>query len=297
MLLAAGPGGPASAQEPAPRQPALLGEVRGCPAPTAIPLPSVQQRSAAARLISEANQAAILGDDHAALDLFRRAAALDPTDASVAYRIGRLHEELGEPREAAAEYCRYLALAPTSPEAAEVAAFVARFGPAETSSAGLAAAQTTQTPQPRQALRRPGGPLTPTGTLVRGLVVPGLGQFHTRRPALGALFLGAAGAAVLTALREEEVTKTAGAYDPFGNYYEYEYRAKERPGLGTGLGLAAAITLAGAAEAYLYARRADGVSPPDGSTAFGDGRPEPRVALQRSPEGLRLELGVEIGTR
>ncbi|HEV2145950.1 MAG TPA: hypothetical protein VGR37_00890, partial [Longimicrobiaceae bacterium] len=284
---------------------------------------------------------------------FRRAAALDSTDPAVAYRLARLHEDLGEPAEAAVEFCRYLALAPESPDAPEVAARVARLAPRRDEAADRAmgsfregllgldrgayaeaeaafsvalrarpewpeahfnralallgrqdearaaaelesylrlspgAADADRVRETIRALRRPVAVFSPTASLARGLAVPGLGQFHTRRPALGAAVLAGVGTALYAAFRQEEVTRTATAQDPFGNPYEYSYRATERPSLGVGIGAAAAITLAGAAEAYLYARRG----------AAGALRMKPVLAPGSSGTGLRLGLRVERGSQ
>lgn len=353
-LLAAALGcAPLAAQGLAPKRQAVEAP-RACVAAAAPAAPAPARREEAVRLAAAADQAAILGDDGEARDLFRRAAALDPTDASVAYRLARLHEDLGEPASAAAEYCRYLALAPESADAPEVAARAARLGPVrdpgresaaarfaegvrsldrgesaraldafdaalrarpdwpeahynralallgagrgEPAAAALesylryspAAPDAAQVRAAVRALRRPVPAFTPEGSLARGLLLPGLGQFHTRRPALGAAVLAGAGAALLAALRSEEVTRTGTALDPFGNPYPYSYRDTERPALGVGMGAAAAITLAAAAEAYLYARRAGAGSRPyllRGAAL----RPEPGAAPSG---GVRLGLTI-----
>lgn len=338
--------GPLAGQALAPKTAAAADPARPCPERPAPAPPSAEQRGSAERLVANAAQAAILGDDAAARDLFRRAAELDPTDASVAYRLARLHEDLGDGAAAAAEYCRYLALAPDSPDAPEVVARVARLGPpggeageragaafgdglrrldegrgAEAGAAFTAALRdrpgwpeahynralaliaagdregaardlerylelapgapdTRRVRDAVRALRRPPPAFTAGGSLARGLLVPGLGQLHTGRPAVGAAVLGGAALALYAGLAEEEVTRTAVAQDPFGNPYEYRYRARERPRLGAGLGAAAAITLAGAAEAYLYARRA----------ASGG----PRLAIGPSGGGTTVAVGIAL---
>jgi tetratricopeptide (TPR) repeat protein len=369
LVLALG-AAPLAAQSLAPKRPPAEQEtVRGCTATPPPAAPPAVRRDSAAALVAAASQAAILGDDGRARDLFRRAAALDPTDAAVAYRLARLHEDLGEPVDAAAEYCRYLALAPASPDAPEVAARVARLAPRRDETAGRAMASFREgllgldrgayteaeaaftaalqdrpewpeahfnrglallggrndvraaaeletylrlspgapdAERVRETIRGlrsrgPGAPaaataasaaptaFSPAGSLARGLVVPGLGQFHTRRPALGAAVLAGAGAALYAAFRQEEVTRTATATDPFGNPYEYSYRATERPGMGAGIAAAAAITLAGAAEAYLYARRAGAPDAPPLARAAG------RLELGTAPSGDGLRLGFRVG--
>jgi tetratricopeptide (TPR) repeat protein len=88
--------------------------------PARLASPSASQVEEAEALAAEANQSAILGDDERALELLRRAAGLDPTSASIRYRLGRLLEETREEDLAVSEYCRYLALTPEGPEADEV---------------------------------------------------------------------------------------------------------------------------------------------------------------------------------
>jgi tetratricopeptide (TPR) repeat protein len=92
----------------------------GCPAPGAPPRVTAQRRDEAARLAAQATEAAILGNSTEAQSLLARATQMDPTSAPHAYRHGRSLEDQGRPAEALAEYCRFLALAPGSPDAIEV---------------------------------------------------------------------------------------------------------------------------------------------------------------------------------
>ncbi|MEO9038128.1 MAG: hypothetical protein ABI442_21735 [Gemmatimonadaceae bacterium] len=80
-----------------------------------------QARDAAAR----AQQAAILGDAAATLASLRDAKRLDPTDADVAYRLGRVYETAGASDSAVAEFCRFLAFAPNATDAADARARLA----------------------------------------------------------------------------------------------------------------------------------------------------------------------------
>lgn len=82
--------------------------------------PPAERAAQAEALAAEASQAAILGDDARALELLREAVDLDPTSASILYRLGRLLEGAEEEEEAVARYCGYLALTPGGAEAAEV---------------------------------------------------------------------------------------------------------------------------------------------------------------------------------
>jgi tetratricopeptide (TPR) repeat protein len=74
----------------------------------------------AARLAGEATRAALLGNEEEAHRSLLRAAVLDPSSAELAYRLAMSSEQLGRPREALAEYCRFLALDSDSRDAAEV---------------------------------------------------------------------------------------------------------------------------------------------------------------------------------
>ena len=78
-----------------------------------------EQRRAARELAQRAQQAAILGDRNAARDQLRQAAAVDPTNPDLAYQLARAQEAVGAGDDAKREYCRFVALAPAAPEAAE----------------------------------------------------------------------------------------------------------------------------------------------------------------------------------
>jgi len=100
---------------------------RGLPAvaarPACAPLAAAraatpEQRRAARELAQRAQQSAILGDRNAARDQLRQAAAMDPTNPDLAYQLARAHDAVGAGDDAKTEYCRFVALAPTAPEAA-----------------------------------------------------------------------------------------------------------------------------------------------------------------------------------
>ena len=78
------------------------------------------QRRQARELAQRAQQSAILGDRAAARDQLRQAATLDPANPQLAYQLARAQEAMTATPEATAEYCRFLALAPNAPEAADV---------------------------------------------------------------------------------------------------------------------------------------------------------------------------------
>jgi tetratricopeptide (TPR) repeat protein len=71
-------------------------------------------------MAQRAQQSAILGDRTAARDQLRQAVTLDPASPELAYQLARAQDALNANTEATSEYCRFLALAPNAPEAAEV---------------------------------------------------------------------------------------------------------------------------------------------------------------------------------
>ncbi len=325
--------------------------------PAARPTPDARAR--AERLTTLAHEAAIAGDDRAARDLFRQAATADPSDASLAYYLGRAHESLGEADAAAREYCRYLALAPAGSDAADVRDRLARLAPtvgalgepalslfrrgvehyeqrrfddAARSFSGVIerapryelayydralalmaagkpegavrdlehylelapeAADRVAVGRQLAALRRQA--LSPTTALLAG-VIPGVGQFYTRRPVQGLLVLAGVGAAAYFGTRSETRTHTETFTDPFGNELEYEVSERVRPNQTVGLATAAGLTAIAAIEAFLYARRARAALAPatSGTSALRERSaaplvgPDARGALRM---GVRLSFG------
>ncbi|MFN8580646.1 MAG: tetratricopeptide repeat protein [Gemmatimonadaceae bacterium] len=105
----------------------------GC---AAFPIPAVANAPAAAatdaearQLISQGQDAALLGEHAAARDAFAKALALTPANARLSYYLGREHEALSDASAAVAAYCRYLALQPSAPDGDEVRGRVVRLVP------------------------------------------------------------------------------------------------------------------------------------------------------------------------
>ncbi len=92
-----------------------------------LPAPASEDAAEARRLAGLASQAGILGDLEEARELLVRASGLDPTDARVAYLLGRNLEETGDGPGAARQYCRYLELDPQAADAVEVRAAIERL--------------------------------------------------------------------------------------------------------------------------------------------------------------------------
>lgn len=96
--------------------------------PLASPVtPTPDRQREAQDLAQRGQQSAILGDRRAARDQFRQAAALDQTNADLAYQLARAEESTGDEANAARAYCRFIALAPDAPEAAESRARLAQL--------------------------------------------------------------------------------------------------------------------------------------------------------------------------
>ena len=237
----------------------------GCPAPRPFPTPTAAQRRAARALAERGQQSAILGDRSAAREQLRQAAVLDPSDPELAYQLARAHDAAGANVDAAAEYCRFLSLSPSAPEAAEARERIVVLAPAPPITSTL------------------GARLSPSRALSLGLVLPGAGQFYTGRPVAGALSLGAAVAAVGCGLHQSnELTPVQEtALDPFGNPYTYTAtrRTSSRPCLVPGLAAAGIIAVTSALEASRYARHAN---------------EERRVAVDLVPDHASLALRVTV---
>lgn len=124
--------GTASAQRTAPREPLQRSAppvpTRAACAPLGPPAATTAERQREAQgLAQRAQQSAILGDRIAARDRFRQAATIDPASPDLAYQLARAEESTGGETEAARAYCRFIALAPDAPEAAEARARLAQL--------------------------------------------------------------------------------------------------------------------------------------------------------------------------
>ena len=246
-----------------------------CPTTSVIPpIVTPQSRRDAQQLAGKAQAASIQGDNVAATDLYSRAALLDPTDAGIAYSLGREYEATRDSR-ALSEYCRFLALAPASPEATNVRQRIAELAlalPPDTSIVAVPVAQPDLMPSAGAAL-------------IYGLLVPGMGQFATHAPVAGVLVLAASAGAAYWGLQSQTVTTqvTRTAIDPLGHPYQYQTTGtvSSRPNLAVGVGGAAALSVIAAFQAYSRAgsgREHDAVT----QSAGGDGPPH-RISAVSSP--------------
>jgi tetratricopeptide (TPR) repeat protein len=213
---------------------------------------AARDAAAAREIAARAQTSSIVGDNAAAMTLYQKAAQLNPTDASIAYALGREYEAARDTR-AMGEYCRFLALTPEAPEAADVRQRIAQ----------LALALPPDTTVVRIPVSAPARMPAPGAALGAGLIIPGMGQFTTHRPAAGLLVMAVTGAAAYYGLQSQKVPRqvTNTGTDPFGNPYQYQTTVTrtERPHAAVGIGAAAGVTLLAAIEAFAHARtnRAD----------------------------------------
>ncbi|MBC7893806.1 MAG: hypothetical protein H7066_00245 [Cytophagaceae bacterium] len=110
------------------------GGVTGCSiVPTSaspLPAPDPTAEVEATQLISDGQDAALQGEHAAARDAFAKAAVLVPSNARLAYYLGREHEALQDNIAAVREYCRYLQLATSASDGDEVRGRIVRLTPA-----------------------------------------------------------------------------------------------------------------------------------------------------------------------
>lgn len=122
----------ARAQRAAPAEPLLRGAPSvaarsSCATPAPVVAADTGRQREARELAQRGQQSAILGDRAGARDQFRRAAALDPANAELAYQLARAEESAGSQEGATKAYCRFIALVPDAPEAAESRARLAQL--------------------------------------------------------------------------------------------------------------------------------------------------------------------------
>ena len=246
---------------------------------------SDNDRAAARELAIRAQAASIQGDNAGAIALYQRATLLNPADAGVAYALGREYE-VAHDAHAMTAYCHFLTLAPGGADAADVrqrvAALALALPPDTTVVRVAAAASAVQLPSPGAAL-------------AQGLIIPGLGQFTTRRPAGGLLVMAATAAAAWYAAQSETVSSTVirSATDPFGNAYQYPTTVSrtQHPHLVVGATAAAAVMVTSAIEAFTHARAQR--SRAQLATASTTSRPSP-VSTMVEFTGRALGIGLAI---
>jgi hypothetical protein len=128
-------------------------------------------------------------------------------------------------------------------------------------------------PPPPPAATRTSAPAarySPGGAAVRSLLIPGLGQFYTGRPALGVLFLGAGAGAIAAGVMSKRTViecleRTTGTC-PDNRIRDSKV---ERPMLLPGIGGFVALGVIGAIEASAAARRANARAGGGGDNTIG----------------------------
>ncbi|MEP6495315.1 MAG: hypothetical protein ABJF01_21690 [bacterium] len=159
----------------------------------------------------------------------------EPTWADAYYDRALARVALGEQQQAVSDFEEYLRLKPQAEDRAQVVAWI-------------------------ESLRRT--PPSAGEALGLGLIIPGGGQFYTRRPIRGILFLGGASAAVAYGIQTRTTTRSVPqtGTDPFGNPYTFTttVRSTDRPNLIPGIAVAGGIAIASAIEAFVFARNSEG---------------------------------------
>lgn len=154
-----------------------------------------------------------------------------PAAAAAVYNRGLVRALLDRPGPARADLERYLALEPGASNADAVRRYLAILAADE-------------------------GP-GPNRALIAGTLIPGAGQFYTRRPLLGTLVLGSAAGAVAAGYLTERTTIRCRVANPDGSCPpdQIASTATERPYLVMAVGVAAGVAIGAAIEASLYASR------------------------------------------
>jgi hypothetical protein len=91
--------------------------------------------------------------------------------------------------------------------------------------------------------------------VLRGALIPGLGQIYTGRPVLGAAVLAGVVSAVAVAIQERTVQRTLAFTTPEGRPYTQQVAVEERPYQAAGIAAGAAVWTIAALESSIYADR------------------------------------------
>jgi outer membrane lipoprotein SlyB len=102
------------------RELSALGGAGVCSAPADHASPTVAQQAQAERVLRRAQEAALMGEQRRAHQLYREAAQIDGSSATIAYHLARSSDALDDHAAAVDAYCRFLTLAPGTQQAADV---------------------------------------------------------------------------------------------------------------------------------------------------------------------------------
>jgi len=108
LLCALGASAPLAAQELPLKHGSGDENAGACRSPLELLDPAPEARAQAAELASSADRSVLLGELERAAALLERATELDPSSAELAYRRGRVLEDLGQTQAATSSYCRVL---------------------------------------------------------------------------------------------------------------------------------------------------------------------------------------------
>jgi tetratricopeptide (TPR) repeat protein len=208
-----------------------------------------------------------------ALTAFGAVIADNPDAAPAYFNRGLVYAAQGRPTAAITDLRRYLALQPRAPDRAAVDAQL-------------------------RVLRRQ--ELSPASALGWGALLPGGGQFYTRRPVLGGIVAAVAAGGAFYAAQPRDRDSTFLQPPPFpgGEPYPDSVTVRTYPNVGVGLGVAAGALAAGALEAYLYARSGrKGMPRPPGSSTAGRTGLDVRRAQWGGPLLMPTRAGTVVGAR
>jgi hypothetical protein len=245
------------------------------------------QKREAQKVAEQARQAAIVDGSDAARALFKRSVELDPTDPNTVYALARSYDAAKQSGPAVVEYCRFLALTPDAPEALDVRRRIMTLAEdvprsrrevgergeednppsaSKSASAGDTPARTVvPMPKATTAISSAGAsplvtrtaapyPKPPSDyTFALSPVVPGLGQYATHRPLLGALVTASSLGAFYLGLKPEYKTVTTVSSGP--RRQPRTTVTKTRPNLAAGAAIALGISTLAGVEAYVHGHR------------------------------------------
>ena len=146
------------------RELSALGGAGICSAPMDQASPTAGQQAQAERVLQRAQEAALMGEQRRAHQLYREAAQLDGSSATIAYHLARSSDALDDRAAAVDAYCRFLTLAPGTQQAADVRGRLAALaglagGESQPDSQAVAPSPAAPTPATRaasaSAVRRP----------------------------------------------------------------------------------------------------------------------------------------------
>lgn len=197
----------------------------------------------------------------------------DSSWAEAYYYRGLAYDADGQGQKAVADLERYLQLRPTAPDRDAVNTRI-------------------------EALAK-----TPGTALGLGILLPGLGQFYTHRPAFGLVVLAGVAGGAVWALQSSTTLETRTFTPPFGAPYTDQVPVTTRPHLTAGVAAAGAVWALSALEAYLHVRRArsGGLTLPQGNGRASRGTMEERLSvvpvMTLTPAGPAFGAGIRVPFR